>query len=73
MAVVVEREDAKHFLDALSGLPCRQIAKLRNHGQVFDGRKMRVEIWLLGHVTEAAFVSHQVVFDGLALEDDVAC
>ena len=50
----------------------RQVAKLRDHGQVFDAGEMVVEIGLFGDVAHAALVGDQVVLDGLAVEEDLA-
>ena len=72
VAVVVEAEDAEHAVDALGGFAGREFAKLRDHGEVFDGGEMVVEIGLFGDVAHATLVGDEVVVDGLAVEEDVA-
>jgi len=72
VAVVVEAEDAQHTVDASRGFFCGELAELRDHREVFDGREVVVEVGLFGDVAHAALVGDEVVVDELAVEEDVA-
>jgi hypothetical protein len=72
MAVVVEVEEAQQAVDIFSGLAGGQVAKLRDHGEVFGTGEMGVEIGLLGNITHAALVGDEVVEDRFSGEEDFA-
>ena len=72
VAIVVEAEDAEHTVDARRRFFGREVAELRDHGEVFDGREMVVEVGLFGDVAHAALVGDEVVVDGPAVEKDLA-